>query len=85
MKALGIIRNVDALGRIVIPMETRKANGWEPGTPMEMFSTEEGLLIRKYSADEEKAVLVKNLMAALDGQALTSGDLKKAIAFIEQK
>ena len=38
MKALGITRNVDALGRIVIPKEVRKALNIAEGTAMEMLS-----------------------------------------------
>lgn len=34
--AKGIIRNLDQLGRIVIPIETRRALGIEPGTPVEI-------------------------------------------------
>ena len=36
-KALGIIRKLDGLGRIVIPMEFRRAYGWEEGQASEMF------------------------------------------------
>lgn len=48
MKALGVVRRLDELGRIVIPKEIRKTNGWECGTPMEMFMDKQGLFIRPY-------------------------------------
>ncbi|TKC15705.1 AbrB/MazE/SpoVT family DNA-binding domain-containing protein [Robertmurraya kyonggiensis] len=86
LKGLGIVRKIDELGRIVIPKEVRDVNAWGPGTSMEMFSTEDGLVIKKYKRDEEKASVVTNLKAALNGeQLLNSEDLRKAIAFIEQK
>lgn len=42
-----IIRKVDDLGRIVIPMEVRKKAGWEPGTSMAMDFDGAVLTIRK--------------------------------------
>lgn len=47
MKNLGIVRNMDELGRVVIPMEVRRTNGWEPRTPLEILATDEGVFIRK--------------------------------------
>ena len=61
MKALGIIRKIDDLGRLVIPKEYRKVNGWEPGTAVEMFATNEGLNIREYKTDLEKQNLLNDL------------------------
>lgn len=48
MKALGIVRKVDELGRVVIPVEVRKALNINKKDPVEMFSKEDGLFIRKY-------------------------------------
>lgn len=61
MKALGIVRNIDNLGRIVIPKEVRKANGWGINTPMEMFASEEGLMIRPYKPSQEKYEIINQL------------------------
>lgn len=42
MKATGIVRVVDNLGRLVIPVELRRVYGIECGeTPMEFFTTEQ--------------------------------------------
>ncbi|WP_428909444.1 AbrB/MazE/SpoVT family DNA-binding domain-containing protein [Niallia sp. Krafla_26] len=77
MKALGIVRKIDDLGRVVIPMEVRRTNGWETGTPVELFSTEEGLLIREYGREQE----VVNLLAELDkaDQLASNESIKLAI------
>lgn len=48
MKATGIIRNIDSLGRVVVPKGIRKAYGLDEGTPVEVFTTEEGILFKKY-------------------------------------
>lgn len=48
MKETGVIRRLDALGRIVIPREFRKLNRIEVGDPLEMRALEDGnILIRK--------------------------------------
>ena len=48
MKATGIIRRIDDLGRIVIPKEIRRHIRVGEGTPMEIFVTDEGVLLKKY-------------------------------------
>ncbi|MBU9711107.1 AbrB/MazE/SpoVT family DNA-binding domain-containing protein [Evansella tamaricis] len=63
MKSIGIVRRIDELGRVVIPKEIRRSHGWEPGTPMEMFMSDEGLLIRGYKTEEDKLELIEDLMA----------------------
>ena len=50
MKATGIVRRVDDLGRIVIPREIRRAMGIREGEPLEIYTNNEGCVIfRKYS------------------------------------
>ena len=46
MTAIGIPRNVDKLGRIVIPKELRDFFNIENGTQMEIIGTDAGILIR---------------------------------------
>lgn len=48
MKATGIVRRVDDLGRIVIPRELRRVYRIEDGDPLEIFTDEKGIIIRKY-------------------------------------
>lgn len=42
MKATGIVRNLDPLGRIVLPKELRRTLNLEDGTPLEIFMSEDG-------------------------------------------
>ena len=50
MKATGVIRRLDDLGRIVIPKEIRRNLRIREGTPMEIFTDREGgIILRKYS------------------------------------
>lgn len=54
-KVVGVVRNMDELGRIVIPIEMRRILGIEVREPMEMVLYEDGIFLRKH--DREKAVL----------------------------
>ena len=47
MKATGIIRRVDDLGRIVIPREIRKNLGIKEGDPLEVSVDEKGVYFQK--------------------------------------
>ena len=49
MKATGIIRNLDQLGRFVIPKETRKALDLNDGDPIEMFTDGDKIILKKYN------------------------------------
>lgn len=48
MKATGIVRKVDELGRIVIPMELRKVFNLEEKDPIEIFIEDERIILKKY-------------------------------------
>jgi len=48
MGTTGIIRRMDALGRIVIPKEFRKTLNIEVGDPIEIFIEENCVISRKY-------------------------------------
>ena len=49
MKATGIVRRVDDLGRVVIPKELRNTLGIEDGDPLEIFTQDNLILLRKYA------------------------------------
>ena len=49
MKATGMVRNLDQLGRLVIPKETRKVFELNEGDPVEIFTDEDKIIIRKYN------------------------------------
>jgi transcriptional pleiotropic regulator of transition state genes len=48
MKAIGIVRNVDALGRIVIPKEMREKFDMEVGNPVEIFADDDSVVLKSY-------------------------------------
>ncbi len=50
MKATGIVRRIDELGRIVIPKEIRRTLRIRETDPMEIFTDKEGeIVLKKYS------------------------------------
>ena len=50
MKATGVVRRIDDLGRIVIPKEIRKTLRIKEGDPLEIFTDKQGqIILKKYS------------------------------------
>ena len=50
MKATGVVRRIDDLGRVVIPKEIRKTLRIKEGEPLEIFTDREGqIILKKYS------------------------------------
>ncbi len=73
MKATGIVRRIDDLGRIVIPKEIRRTMRIREGDPMEIFTSREGeILLKKYSPVGE---LGEFAGAIAESMAQTIGEL----------
>ena len=53
MKATGIVRRIDDLGRVVIPKEIRRNMKLREGDPLEIFVEGDGIIFKKYFADEK--------------------------------
>ena len=49
MKATGIVRRMDELGRVVIPKEIRRTLRIREGDPLEIFTDRDELMLKKYS------------------------------------
>lgn len=48
MKSTGIVRDVDPLGRIVIPMELRKTMNIQEYDSLEIYTNDHQILLKKY-------------------------------------
>ena len=60
MKATGIVRRIDDLGRVVIPKEIRRTLRIREGDPLEIFTDREGeIILKKYSPIGELANFAK--------------------------
>ena len=56
MKATGIVRRIDDLGRVVIPKEIRRTLRLREGTPLEIFTDREGEIV--CIADRDQIIAV---------------------------
>lgn len=60
MKATGIVRRVDDLGRVVIPKEIRRSLRIREGDPLEIFVTDDTVCFKKYSPLREEKEFLTN-------------------------
>lgn len=66
MKATGIVRRIDDLGRVVIPKEIRRTLRLREGTPLEIFTDREGeIILKKYSPMVELAAFASQYAEAM--------------------
>lgn len=66
MKATGIVRRIDELGRIVIPKEIRRTLRIREGDPLEIYTDREGgIILKKYSPIGELASFAIDFAEAL--------------------
>lgn len=75
MKSTGIVRKVDELGRVVIPMELRRTLSIAEKDPLEIFVDEDKIILRKYQANKTCAVtgdVSENNKALLGGKLVLS-------------
>lgn len=73
MKATGIVRRIDDLGRIVVPKEIRRTLRIREGDPLEIFTNREGeIMLKKYSPIGELREFAASYAESL---AQTTGEL----------
>lgn len=66
MKATGIVRRIDDLGRVVIPKEIRRTLRIREGDPLEIFTDREGeIILKKYSPIGELSAFAKQYAESL--------------------
>ena len=68
MKATGIVRRVDVLGRVVVPKEIRKILGISEGDPVEIFTEKDGIVLKKYSPLSNMDEIANDVAQALSRQ-----------------
>ena len=82
MKATGIVRRIDDLGRVVIPKEIRRNMRVKEGDPLEIYTTREGeIVLKKYVPMGEEdwtsiGVVLKNSILQGEKFALYDRDLE---------
>jgi AbrB family transcriptional regulator, transcriptional pleiotropic regulator of transition state genes len=82
MKSCGIVRKVDSLGRIVLPMELRRTLGIKgadhgEGTSLEIFVEGQDIILRKYTSGCHCCEEQNDLTEVIDGLKLCPKCLAK--------
>ena len=85
MRATGIVRRLDDLGRLVIPKEIRRELGWKEGDPLELYFDRENkaIVLKKYEVEEEekmKEYTVEVAMSAWAKVIVIAQDEEEAVA-----
>lgn len=88
MNATGIVKRVDDLGRIVLPKVVRSKVGISEGTPLEIFESKEGILLKRYYPENDLLEMAENLMEAVEDMCVDlgpekTGDLRRHIREIQ--
>lgn len=65
MKATGIVRRLDDLGRVVIPKEIRRSMKIKEGDPLEIYTDKGTVVFRKYLPPIDTEI-IDNLIEAFD-------------------
>lgn len=84
MKATGIVRRIDDLGRVVIPKEIRRTMRIREGDPLEIYTSNDGeVIFKKYSVIgemSENATQVADIMHKLAGCPVVVFDRDHVVA-----
>ena len=75
MKATGIVRRIDELGRVVIPKEIRSTLRLKSGDTLEIFTDRDELMLKKYSP-------IASLERFSEGTAKSLNDLSGYLAIV---
>ena len=88
MKATGIVRRIDDLGRVVIPKEIRRTMHIREGDPLEIFTDKEGgVIFKKYSPLGELSSFAGDCCTSLytvSGMYCSVCDMDNVIAYAGQ-
>ena len=91
MKATGIVRRIDELGRIVVPKEIRRVLRIREGDPLEIFTDKDGeIVLKKYSPIGELSLFAQEYVEAIAaslgcGVCVSDRDQIIAVAGIPKK
>ncbi|HFK1812549.1 TPA: AbrB/MazE/SpoVT family DNA-binding domain-containing protein [Bacillus cereus] len=88
MRATGIVRKVDNLGRIVIPKETRRILQVDSGDALEIFVEEDAIILQKYTfhgmCPITGEISARNVKLAGGKLTLSPEGVKQLLAELEQ-
>lgn len=69
MKATGIVRKVDDLGRVVLPIELRRNLGIGIGDPLEIYTENDAIVLKRYNAVDDVASVAERLKKMVEAES----------------
>lgn len=85
MRATGIVRRVDDLGRIVIPKEIRRTLRIKEGEPMELFIEDDSVVFKKYNVSaNSREVIEKAISYIFDDDEMDFKQRQSAISKLKE-
>lgn len=86
MKATGIVRRIDDLGRIVIPKEIRRTLRIRETDPLEIFTDKEGeIILKNIHPSENWGLLQKSMRSRLHRQQGIPSAFRTATRLLRQQ
>ncbi|MFC4620350.1 AbrB/MazE/SpoVT family DNA-binding domain-containing protein [Camelliibacillus cellulosilyticus] len=91
MKSTGIVRKVDELGRVVIPIELRRTLGINEKDALEIYVDDERIILKKYKpsmtcqvtgeiSDDNLSIAGGKLILSKEGAELVMDEIKQYLA-----
>lgn len=82
MRATGVVRRVDELGRIVIPKELRRTMDIKEKDPLEIFTEDETIVLRKFRSNMACMItgnVSSDNISLFDGKLVISPEIAKIL------
>ena len=90
MKSTGIVRKVDELGRVVIPIELRRVLDIEVKDALEIFTDENKIILKKYQprmtcavtgdvSDDNMTLADGNIVLSKEGAELLTNEIQRRL------
>jgi AbrB family transcriptional regulator, transcriptional pleiotropic regulator of transition state genes len=83
MRATGIVRKIDPLGRIVIPRELLKTYGINLKDPVEIFTDGDYILLKKYEAGSELQKVESLMEQVINSQTLSEHQMEGIVEHLD--
>lgn len=83
MKATGIVRKLDSLGRIVIPKEIRNNMHIKDGENLEIYMDKDNIILKKFSSVDNISMISNDIVSSINyivGETVLITDLEKVIS-----
>lgn len=84
MRATGIVRRIDDLGRIVIPKEIRRHFGIKEGDALELYTTEDGICLIPYFDEVSLRNRIERIVNDCDFSEEDNEKYRKAISELKR-